>query len=140
MVCRFLLRRDLAYTYLGRLLAIALSDCSISLINAHTSKTVHTFQHALKTESEICCLGWGVCFTDAAFVDKHINGTKTEVTLDDILGRGFEGLLTDLPQDLPTELANLEIESSLPKLSTLPLGSREQVTPICYKFLKTNNR
>ena len=125
MVCQVILKRCLTYVWPGRLLAIALSDCSISLINVHTSKTVHTFHNALESEPEICCLGWGVCFADAAYVDKHINETKAEVTLDDVLNRGLQGLLTDLPQDLPAELANLEIETSLPKLSTLPLGSKE---------------
>lgn len=50
-----------------------------------------------------------------------------DVTLDDVLNRGLRGLISDLPRDLPADLTNIDVEAMLPKLSTLPLGSKEYV-------------
>ena len=56
----------------------------------------------------------------------YIEGKKEEATIEDVLSRGLQGLLlSDLPRDLPADLANLDVEAVLPKLSTLPLGSKE---------------
>ena len=113
------------WTSVGRLLAVAFSDSSLCLVNAHTGKIVHRFQNPTSTESNLCCLGWGVSFTDSASITKHLAGKKEEATLEDMLSQGLRDVFSDLPRDLPADLANLDIEAVLPKLSTLPLGSKE---------------
>lgn len=73
----------------------------------------------------LCCLGWGTTFPESFTIKTRLDGTNKEFTLDDVLSRGLHGLLEDLPQDLPADLANIDVEAVLPKLSTLPLGSKE---------------
>ena len=109
----------------GRFLAVAFSDSSLCLVNAHTGKIVHRFQNLTLAESSLCCLGWGVSLTDPASIKDHLAGKKEEATLEDVLSQGLRDVLSDLPRDLPADLANLDIETVLPKLSTLPLGSKE---------------
>ena len=74
---------------------------------------------------ESCCLGWGVNFTDAHNTRKQLEELNGESTLDDVLQKGLQSIMPDSVLDLPSELAFLDIEGILPKLSVLPVGGRE---------------
>ena len=111
------------------MLAIAFSDDTLWLVNSHTGKTVQKSENLDTTEGSICCLGWGITFTDARTTRSQLRGLKEDVTLDDVVSRGLQSIVSDLPADLPAELAALDVESILPKLSVLPASSKEYVEP-----------
>ena len=94
----------------GNSLAVAYSNKTLCLINVHTGKTVHSVDCAGYSESQVCCLGWGVNFTNKDMV--HLN-------LEDVVNQDPESRALDLPPDLPKDLAYLDIEGVLPKLSPL---------------------
>lgn len=85
----------------------------------------------------ISCIGWGANFTDSKAAQGHLQDAEGKLSVDDLLTAGSQ-----LPKvalfkaDLPRELALLDIESSLPKLSTLPTTGNESVLlfPICDPF------
>ena len=61
-------------------------------------------------------------------VEAVVRGLKKlgqEVTLDDILDHRSQTMARNAPLDLPTDLAFLDIEGALPRLSTLPAGGKE---------------
>ena len=107
-----------ADTNLGQLLAIAWSDGSVRLISAESSKVVHQFATEVQSGqvSGVTCMRWAT---------NLMNKTSSlGKTLD-----SWEGLLEDNPLssdktslDLPRDLALIDIETALPKLSTLPSG------------------
>ena len=45
---------------------------------------------------------------------------KSQLDLDDLIGRNPQMKTLDIPPDLPKDLAFLEVENALPKLSPLP--------------------
>ena len=73
------------------------------------------------------CVGWGVNFTDSKAAQRHLHESAGQISVDDLLSPGVypskAGAM--LKADLPRELALLDIESSLPKLSTLPATGGE---------------
>lgn len=104
----------------GQLLAIAFSTSTVSLISAQTGKPVHRIRSPAFPKASICCLGWGLNFT-------YKNGPAnlgTVVDLDEVLSRGPQAQPSNIPPDLPTELAFLDVEGILPRLSTLPAGGK----------------
>lgn len=104
----------------GKLFATAWSDGYVRLICAESCKTVHQFSNDHQV-SKVTCMGW--CS------NKTINSTASNC-INDI--RGIEKLIQDdnkdfcedpsLLLDLPRDLSLIDIEISLPKLSTLPAG------------------
>ena len=64
-------------------------------------------------------------FTDIKAVRKHLNELGGEVTLDDILSQSIQMNASDTLPDLPMDLAFLDAEGTLPKLSTLAVGGKE---------------
>ncbi|KAI1940293.1 hypothetical protein LOZ52_003843 [Ophidiomyces ophidiicola] len=120
----------------GQLLAVATSDNNIRMLSAYSGKTVHILDCNQKTgynsddtpqeasippSGTICCLGWGVNLTDEQAASKTVKESQGRLSLDDLLAP--ETPLSKLPYikaDLPRELALLDIDRSLPKLSTLP--------------------
>lgn len=77
------------------------------------------------SKSQICCLGWGINFTESSKVSDQIRKLKGEVTLDDIIARNPAANAMDEVLDLPLDLASLDIEALLPKLSPLSSGGIE---------------
>lgn len=70
---------------------------------------------------KITCLGWGVNFTDYNAMRHHLKDNTTPFSLESVLSQEAPPSKANLLKaDLPSELAMLDVESSLPKLSTLP--------------------
>lgn len=126
---------------LGRLLAVAYGDGSVRVLSAYSGKTVHHYP-AYQTNDEdesavdqqplpkVTCLGWGVNFTDSKSAQKHLYESAGQIAVDDLLAPGIHPSKAAalLKADLPRELALLDIETSLPKLSTLtPTGAEDDL-------------
>ncbi|CAI7669413.1 unnamed protein product [Penicillium viridicatum] len=129
--------RGMAWKGNGRLLAVACGDGSLRIISSYTGKTVHHYQTYQQKEEpsnptespapKATCVGWGANFTDSKAAQRHLHESAGQVSVDDLLAPGVypSKATTTLQADLPRELALLDIESSLPKLSTLPATGGE---------------
>lgn len=116
----------------GHLLAVACGDGSIRLISSYSGKTVHHYPAGQqegdassqegKPPAKITCLGWGVNFTDSKAAQRHLQSAGGQLSVEDLLSPDMQPskAAAYMKADLPRELALLDIESSLPKLSTLP--------------------
>ncbi|EAW07261.1 putative anaphase-promoting complex component Cut20/Apc4 [Aspergillus clavatus NRRL 1] len=138
----------------GNLLAVACADDTVRLISSYTGKTVH---HYSATQSQtqgsrlvsISRLGWEVNFTDSRAAQRHLHEAAGQLTVSDLLSPDTQPSKAAalLKADLPRELALLDIESSLPKLSTLPatgsdddvFSSRASIDAIFHSSSKNNN-
>ena len=109
----------------GQSLAAAYDNNSLSLTNAHTGKVIHQIDCSAYSKSQICCLGWGINLTDGNQVSLELNKLKDEVTLDDMISQNPRVKSMDAVPDLPLDLALLDVEASLPKLSPLSSGGIE---------------
>ncbi|GKZ85710.1 hypothetical protein AnigIFM56816_011681 [Aspergillus niger] len=127
--------RGLKWKNTGHLLSVACADNTIRVISAYSGKTVHHYP-AYQSEGEssppvkMTCLGWGVNFTDTKAAKRHLHDAAGQVSVDDLLSPDNHPSKAAalLKADLPRELALLDVESSLPKLSTLPAtGSDDDV-------------
>jgi hypothetical protein len=72
-------------------------------------------------------LGWGINFTDTHAVRARLEKSGMEKDLDDVLSEGTQSSILDSLTDLPLDLAFLDIEGILPKLSTLAMGGNAYV-------------
>lgn len=115
----------LLITRLGQLLAVAFSNHFIYLTNAYTGKLVHQINCSAHSDSQICCLGWGVNFADAPAVRKRTEKLDPQLNLDDLLNQRGNMNESDLLSDLPRDLAVLDVEGALPRLSSLSSGGKE---------------
>ncbi|EFR04173.1 hypothetical protein MGYG_07180 [Nannizzia gypsea CBS 118893] len=115
----------------GRVLAVACSDNRIRLLSSYSGKMVHgltaesapvPFSLPQRPGGSITCIGWGVSFAETDSLLKNLKDPEGKLTLDDLLmsDTKLSAHLGFLKADLPRELALLDIEGSLPKLSTLP--------------------
>lgn len=109
------------------MLAVAFSDSTVSLVSAQTGKAVHQIQYQDQLSTKICCLGWGANLTDAKGTRLRLDSLPDKVSLDDFFNRGTQVQDGQAPLDLPAELAFLDIEAVLPKLSVLPARDKEYV-------------
>lgn len=100
----------------GQLVAIAWSDGSVRLIGAESSKIVHQFSTS-EQGSGITCMGWGSTLTG-----KSSKSEKSDATWEELLGGEEVRPGNKVPLDLPRDLALIDIERSLPKLSVLAAG------------------
>lgn len=73
--------------------------------------------------TDVTCLGWGVNFTDTAEARARVESSG--LSLDEVLSHVFLGQTNEAFPDLPRDLALLNIEDTLPKLSVLSSGTRE---------------
>ena len=103
----------------GQSLAAAFDNNSLSLTNAHTGKVAHQIDCSVYSRSQICCLGWGISFTDGNKVGSELDKYKDKVTLDDMICQNSRVKSMDIVPDLPLDLALLDVEACLPKLSPL---------------------
>ncbi|KAI9791458.1 MAG: hypothetical protein M1835_000314 [Candelina submexicana] len=110
----------------GKLLAIARESGNIHLISVETGKICHSLDCAISKQGQITCLGWGVNFTDSAAVQSRIEQSRSSISLDDILGRVSHDLTQDTVPDLPRDLALLDVDEMLPKLSVLPSAGKDE--------------
>ncbi|KAJ6156202.1 Anaphase-promoting complex subunit 4 [Penicillium chrysogenum] len=111
--------RGMAWKGNGHLLAVACGDGSLRIIKEQPNPKNPT--------PKAMCVGWGVNFTDSKAAQRHLHESAGQISVDDLLSPGVypskAGAM--LKADLPRELALLDIESSLPKLSTLPATGGE---------------
>ncbi|PTU22891.1 hypothetical protein P175DRAFT_0499432 [Aspergillus ochraceoroseus IBT 24754] len=133
--------RGLHWKNNGHLLAVACADATIRVLSAYSGKTVHhypAYQPLSGTPGEpkvadddpdscrvkaTTCLGWGVNFTDSKAAQRHLLDAAGQLSVEDLLSLDDvqpSKAAALLKADLPRELALLDMESSLPKLSTLP--------------------
>ena len=80
---------------------------------------MHQLGCTAHSQSPFSCLGWGVNFTDSTAVRKQVELAGEALELDDLLRDGADAKASGETPDLPAELAFLDVESSLPKLSAL---------------------
>ena len=86
---------------------------------------VHQIDCSAYSKSQICCLGWGINFTDGNKAGLELDKIRQEVMLDDVLSQSSRVKAMDTVPDLPLDLALLDVEASLPKLSPLSSGGIE---------------
>jgi anaphase-promoting complex subunit 4 len=112
---------------LGHVIALACTDNKIRLISAFSGKTVHelpTLPQLLGPKTT--CLGWAVNFTNGTATQRQLNDAGDDLSLDDLLGLNVDiPTLLKSKANLPRELTLIDIETSLPKLSTLPATGGE---------------
>ncbi|KFY06687.1 hypothetical protein V492_07831, partial [Pseudogymnoascus sp. VKM F-4246] len=111
--------QKLAWKPNGQLIAIAWSDGTVRLIGAESNKTVHQITVSEEEDTEVTCLAW----TSYSAVSKSLGDILSDAgsLWKDAAGGGLKGNKAQL-LDLPRDLAAIDIESSLPKLSVLPSG------------------
>ncbi|KAJ5351703.1 Anaphase-promoting complex subunit 4 [Penicillium brevicompactum] len=130
--------RGMAWKGNGRLLAVACGDSTLRIISAYSGKTVNHYpayqrQGEASGEAEAVqtpkptCVTWNVNFTDSKAAQRHLLDSAGQLSIEDLLAPGIypSKAAATLKVDLPRELALLDIESSLPKLSTLPATGGE---------------
>lgn len=112
---------------LGHILAISCTDNSIRLISAFSGKTVHQLPTVRPIPStKPSYLGWAANFIDSAASQRQLDDAGNDVSLDDLLGLNVEvQALLRSKANLPRELTLIDVETSLPKLSTLPATGGE---------------
>lgn len=107
---------------LGHILAMYCTDNNIRLVSAFSGKTVHqlpTLPQIPGTKTSY--LGWAANFIDSAATQRQLDDASDDISLDDILGLNVEiQALLRSKANLPRELTLIDVETSLPKLSTLP--------------------
>ena len=86
---------------------------------------MHQMDCSAHSASQICCLGWGINFTDSHALRIQLERPGVEQSLDEILSDGTQSGILGSISDLPLDLAFLDIEGTLPKLSTLAVGGIE---------------
>lgn len=137
----------------GHLLAVACADDTIRIISSYSGKTVHhypayclqsqshsqqgsdgnkdheegTDEYAKKALPNLTCLGWGTNFTDSKGAQRYLHEAAGQISVQDLLAPDVHPSKAAalLKADLPRELALLDVESSLPNLSTLPATGSE---------------
>ena len=108
----------------GQSLAVAFSNRFLCLTNSHTGKTIYRVDCSSYSDSQICCLGWSVVLSERNGLNEFVN-QNSHLDLDDFIGRNPQIKNSDTPADLPKDLAFLEIEGLLPRLSPLSSGGIE---------------
>ena len=111
----------------GRLLAVADENASIFLIDARTGKITHQIDCSKCSRAPVCCLGWSLSVTDPYGTKQLVEQLRDRVNLDELLDRGTSQIDAELPTDLPAELASLDVDGILPKLSVLQPSGKEYV-------------
>lgn len=121
----------------GRLLAVACGDGTVRIISSYSGKTVHHYPTYAQDDApssipaqpspKTTCLGWGVNFTDSHAAELHLRNSAGQLSIEDLLSSSVHTSKAAalIKADLPRELALMDIESSLPKLSTLPATGSE---------------
>ena len=86
---------------------------------------VHQIDCSAYSKSQICCLGWGINLTDGNKIGLELHKFKDKVALEDTISQNSRVKSMDTVSDLPLDLALLDVEASLPKLSPLSSGGIE---------------
>jgi anaphase-promoting complex subunit 4 len=113
----------------GQLLAVTWSDNITRLIGADSNKVIHQIHASSQKKDQdtrVTCLGWGVNFTDPKGVKTQIESSPNS-SLDEFLSQAVPPSTPGFIADLPAELALIDVDVTLPKLSVLPSGGKEYV-------------
>jgi anaphase-promoting complex subunit 4 len=100
------------------LLAIAWSDGSVRLVGAESSKIVHQFSTG-SSISGVTCMGWT---SNLAKKKSSLKQEKNAQTWQGIFSKDGYYSKNKMALNLPRDLALIDIETSLPKLSVLAGG------------------
>lgn len=118
---------DLSDLHKGRLLAIAGSDNHIRLLGAHNGKIAHDLPCGPpqgREDASISCVAWGPHVTESKdTIESWLRPPDDGKSVGSAPGKAFPTISADLPRDL----ALLDVERSLPKLSVLPSTGDEYV-------------
>lgn len=131
--------QGLAWKADGRMLAVSLSGGTVLLIDSFSGKVAHQLQTSITStirlpewssrpeasadavnypSLEIC---WQSHFVNATQTQQQLAEVEPNVQLDDLLGLNSDvNTLLRAKANLPRDLAKLEADVALPKLSTLP--------------------
>ncbi|GMF76409.1 unnamed protein product [Aspergillus oryzae] len=144
--------RKLMWKNNGASLAFSFIYCSFSCklsYFAYSGKIVHHYpvyeeQSDADRSVKVTCLGWGVNFTDSQVAQQQLKEAAGQISVEDLLSSDVHPSKAAalLKADLPRELALLDIESSLPKLSTLPAtgsDSRASIDAIFHSAGRNTN-
>ncbi|POS84396.1 hypothetical protein EPUL_003540, partial [Erysiphe pulchra] len=104
----------------GNLFATAWSDGCVRLVCVESGKTVHQFESDHQV-SKVTCMGWCSNKTTNSAASIYINDTRG---IEKFIQNDNKDFCEDSASllDLPRDLFLIDIETSLPKLSTLPAG------------------
>jgi anaphase-promoting complex subunit 4 len=116
MVCRNSISKPATDIFTGQLLAVAWNDGSVRLVGAESTKIVHQFTTGDATG--ITCMGWVSNLTRK--VTELSGAQKRPGTWGDFLS---DDPGAAEPLNLPRDLSQIDIETSLPKLSVLAASS-----------------
>lgn len=100
----------------GKLLAIASGDGSIRLVATESTKVVHQFSTG-NGESGVTCMGWASNLTKRESAASH--SSQDPQSWERLLGSDAANTETKQALNLPQDLAQIDIEGSLPKLSVI---------------------
>lgn len=117
----------------GSFLAVACADNTTRIISSYSGKTIHHYsaywpqddksvsQPAARS-ANITCLAWSGNFNSSKAAQRYMHDVSGQGCVEDLLSPDVHPAQAAalLKADLPRELALLDIECSLPKLSTLP--------------------
>ena len=131
---------------IGHMLAVAISNGTVLLIDSFSGKSAHHLRVAPEKSVDIpnwsssqsspkSCkvsskprsnVSWSTHFVSATSTRAQLQATTSDVVLDDLLGLNTDiSKLLEAKANLPRQLAQLDIETSLPKLSTLPATGKD---------------
>ncbi|KAH0543232.1 hypothetical protein FGG08_002396 [Glutinoglossum americanum] len=111
----------------GQLLAVTWSDSVTRLIGADSSKIIHQIHTSSEKDqnARVTCLGWGVNFTDPKGARAQIE-SRPNSSLDEFLGQNAQASVSGFIADLPAELALTDVDVTIPRLSVLPSGGKDE--------------
>ncbi|EHK18259.1 uncharacterized protein TRIVIDRAFT_47402 [Trichoderma virens Gv29-8] len=101
----------------GQFLSLGWSDGVVRLMGLENNKAAHQIPVCDKAEAVITHIGWST----ANIASKTDNAVSSK--LGDEVTKGWTEPGGKIPLNLPQELAFLEVETALPKISPLPMSS-----------------
>ncbi|ODA81562.1 hypothetical protein RJ55_00062 [Drechmeria coniospora] len=101
----------------GKFLAVGWSDGVVRLMGLENNKAAHHIPVCDPSNTRITYIGW----TSSSIADKAVKSISRQPGGD--LFDAWSCSSRDMPMDLPQELAFLEVETALPKISALPTAS-----------------
>lgn len=90
------------------------------MISPESNRVIHEINVASAEDCDITCLGWGTSYPhgDAS----RVSAARVGKGLDTVFRQTVADHASDALPDLPRDLALLDIEGAIPKLSLLPSG------------------
>lgn len=105
----------------GQSLAVAF-DRSTCIASAFTGKIMYEKDSLTEAQDSICCLGWAANFTDVANVRESVSKFDNGSIIGEFIASLKRAETLQHVSSLPVELAFIDVASTLPSLSVLPIG------------------